>query len=401
MKYTSAFVRSRKSTVRGGNGRAKTVERWYGVIKWRDDDGWHSMEHALDAANKTEAKAALITWRAKEEAAAAKDEESPKADSDLSEWVKSYIDGLEKSQAVEASTINGYRISWTHVRDDLADETVAGITAARCREWETSMLSDGNLSASTVRKAHRLLKAAMGQAVSDGIRPDNPLSDIRQPKLPFVRPNALDAESRRRLVEGLEGSPETATSMAVMLALYTGMREGEICGLMWRDVDLESRVLWVRRSIGRGEHETYVKATKTNRDRDIPLGDTLTRHLAAWKATYKKRCADDKVLFEPAKLYVIGRTDGSFENPTVLGREWRASSKLLGLTGTEGRRVTFHDLRHSFATAAISAGIDVKTVSSILGHANAAMTLNIYASADPTAKAAAAGPIDEAIMTRR
>jgi len=70
------------------------------------------------------------------------------------------------------------------------------------------------------------------------------------------------------------------------------------------------------------------------------------------------------------------------------------------LVGTQGRVPTFHDLRHTFATAAIAEGVDVKTVSSILGHTNAAMTLNVYASADPAAKRAAAKTIGE-IMGRR
>jgi len=70
------------------------------------------------------------------------------------------------------------------------------------------------------------------------------------------------------------------------------------------------------------------------------------------------------------------------------------------LVGTQGRVPTFHDLRHTFATAAIAEGVDVKTVSSILGHTNAAMTLNVYASADPAAKRAAAETIGE-VMGRR
>lgn len=69
----------------------------------------------------------------------------------------------------------------------------------------------------------------------------------------------------------------------------------------------------------------------------------------------------------------------------------------LNLIGTEGVRVNFHGLRHTFATVAVASGVDIKTVSSILGHANAAMTLNVYASADPDAKRAAAGLIGDAL----
>lgn len=86
--------------------------------------------------------------------------------------------------------------------------------------------------------------------------------------------------------------------------------------------------------------------------------------------------------------------------PHGLWRPWKALADSMGLVGTQGRRPTFHDLRHTFATFAIAEGIDVKTVSSIMGHANAAMTLNIYASADADAKRAAAMTIDE-VMGRR
>lgn len=84
--------------------------------------------------------------------------------------------------------------------------------------------------------------------------------------------------------------------------------------------------------------------------------------------------------------YVLGRVDGAYMAPHSLWRDWKAIAKSLGLVGCEGKLPTFHDLWHTFAT--ISSGIDVKGVSSILGHSNAAMTLNVYASADAEAQLA-------------
>ena len=72
--------------------------------------------------------------------------------------------------------------------------------------------------------------------------------------------------------------------------------------------------------------------------------------------------------------------------PHYLSTRWRIAADALELIGTQGRRPTFHDLRHTFATAAIAHGVDIKTVSSFMGHANAAMTMNTYADADPDAK---------------
>ena len=89
---------------------------------------------------------------------------------------------------------------------------------------------------------------------------------------------------------------------------------------------------------------------------------------------------------EFGELFVIGDVAGRYMNPTTLTRAWKSLAETFGLVGTQGRRVTFHDLRHSFATVAIAAGADVKAVAANLGHTNAAMTLNIYADASPRAK---------------
>ena len=96
-------------------------------------------------------------------------------------------------------------------------------------------------------------------------------------------------------------------------------------------------------------------------------------------------------------MYVIGNIGGGFHDTVYLGKQWTALARSYGLRGVTGETVTFHDLRHTFATTAVAQGVDVKTVSSILGHANAAMTLNVYASADPDAKRRAADTVAEAM----
>ena len=96
-------------------------------------------------------------------------------------------------------------------------------------------------------------------------------------------------------------------------------------------------------------------------------------------------------------LFVLGNLGGDYYKPTQLGREWATISKNAGLIGNKGKRCTFHDLRHTFATLAVAERADIKSVSSILGHSNAAMTLNIYASSDPEAKRRTAALVDKAM----
>ena len=117
----------------------------------------------------------------------------------------------------------------------------------------------------------------------------------------------------------------------------------------------------------------------------LPIPDTLMPVLKAREAkmngnltSYNGAIATDGF----GEIFVIGYTDGYYKNPTMLGREWKAMSESLNLNGTKNRPVTFHDLRHTFATVAVTIGADVKSVSSYMGHSNAAMTLNTYANSD-------------------
>ena len=170
-----------------------------------------------------------------------------------------------------------------------------------------------------------------------------------------------------------------------MIALNTGLRQGEVCGLQWRDYDERAGVLWVRRAIGNGKGGEYVKEPKTGKARDVATTGRLAAFLAGWREHLRAQ----GFAAEGAE-FVIPNANGGFTQAEYVGKEWRALSRALGLVGTEGRPVTFHDLRHTWATLATANKVDIKTISSNLGHANAAMTLNIYASADPDAKRRAA-----------
>jgi len=111
--------------------------------------------------------------------------------------------------------------------------------------------------------------------------------------------------------------------------------------------------------------------------------------LAARKRNMEEECARLGIEFR-GELFVLGFPDGSFLKPPRVNDAWRALSKALNLHGVLNRNtVTFHDLRHSFATYAVANGIDPRTLASLMGHSKASMTLDRYASADPKATASA------------
>lgn len=391
MHFTNAFIRGKKPPFRG-------------VFKYKDKDGeWRQTVRTLKAQGISEAKRELAEMRIALEEEHERKAEVAKATMTVDEYLESYISDLDRSRSLERSTINGYRCYAKNVSNGLGRIRLSELNAAQVRAWEAKLLKDG-LSGTTVRKAHVLLKSACEQAVQAGLIPRNPLAAVRPPKAEDPMPNALSERTRRALLTYLDAAADTPLNLAVLMVLSTGMREGELCGLRWADVDLKNRTLWVRRSVARDNGKYYVKPPKTRTSvRDIPLTLALAEKLKA-----RKDAQETELIvagLEPSEermsqIYVLGEVDGSFMKPHGLWRPWKALADSMGLVGTQGRRPTFHDLRHTFATFAIAEGIDVKTVSSIMGHANAAMTLNIYASADADAKRAAAMTIDE-VMGRR
>ena len=374
MKYTSAFL------------RGDSLKGWRGVLKYRDEDGtWRQRQKKLSATGKREAQKELASWRAEMEEEALWHMPGAKRPGDVGEFVALYIDTLEHSQTVERSTLTPYRAMQKHIAAGFGSIPYEKLDADTVQAWVNQMAKDG-YAASTIRKALNLLKAAYKDAVQRRTIPYNPIEAVKTPKLKKKEPNALDAGQRAKLLAYLDIAGNTPVNIAVKMALHTGMREQELCGLRWKDVDMKASVLHIRNVIGRDGGKMYEKEPKTGGSRrDVPISPEVAASLSARRAQMTEECMDAGIALTP-EHHVLGRIDGSYMSPHSLWREWKAVAKSLGLVGTEGKVPVFHDLRHTFATAAIASGADVKSVSSILGHANAAMTLNIYASADAEAK---------------
>lgn len=143
-----------------------------------------------------------------------------------------------------------------------------------------------------------------------------------------------------------------------------------------------SRKIRVSHALTRANGTFALSTPKTRSSaRTIPYGDELARVLEARaRAMHGER--ESMGLDWDEGLFVVGNAvTSAWKSPMALGQEWRAFVRVAKLVGSQGEAPRFHDLRHTFATMAIGSGLDVKTVSAILGHSNAAMTLNVYADA--------------------
>lgn len=381
MKYSSGRVERRKAPHKG----------WRAVLDYEEGGKRKRKTRSLDARTKTEANRQMNAWWAEMEAEAERRAAEPPTPAEeassvtVGEWVSDQIAQMGAVGSITPTTVAGYRHS-AKLLSPIAGTPLDRLDRAAVAGWMAGLTGRG-LSSSTVGKSFRLLKQCMSIAVRDEMLLRNPCDGVRPPKREKVRPgiNALDSAERSRLKALLASVEPDPMVVGASVALYTGLRRGEVCGLRWRDVDLDRGVLWVRKAIGVADGRTNLKDSKTGHDRDVALPATLVDALREWRRDPRS-----------GEVYVVGRGD-RWADPSVLGREWGVFAKLNGVRGTEGRLCTFHDLRHTWATAAVAAGIDIKTVSSNLGHANAAMTLNIYASADPEAKRRAAEVMDSVI----
>ena len=225
----------------------------------------------------------------------------------------------------------------------------------------------GGLSTNYVRSISLIISSAIGFGASEGMCPPL-LSPIKTPSPSKKELCVLSAEVQNRLeLELLDNIQED--KLLIYIALYTGLRIGEVCALRWEDVELNSKVIFVRKTVSRswvyenGAKHSVLSATppKTPSSfRCIPICSKLFKIIENYP--YRK-----------TNGYISTNTAQEFISPRTFEYRYKRVLKSAGITS-----VNFHALRHTFATRCIERGVDVKTLSEILGHANAAITLNTY-----------------------
>lgn len=246
-------------------------------------------------------------------------------------------------------------------------------------------LYDAGLSANTVAHYHAFFAQVIKYALANADLARSPIAAVRAPRKGRKPVNALSAADAAVVMSSLGSMQPSPLSEAGQIALYTGMRRGEICALRWLDVDLPASTIHVAHALTLNADGGWkLSSPKDTRGygslRDVPVPSPLADLLIAIRDRQRTAC-DLLGMAWDRRLFVIGDQFGKFKNPDALTNEWRALAKVSGWRGQQGRYVTFHDLRHTFATITIAQGADVMSVASILGHRNPSMTLDVYAMA--------------------
>lgn len=427
-KYVRGGLRENTRRVKARNGRTRTEHvSWRGFLKYQVENSdyveppsegednrkssqrrrliWKEITTTFDpdtVRTRSEANDALAEWKQRMNEQE-RFKNLPSASTTVGEYVNSYIDDLEASGSVERRTVRDYRGIAKRISSGFDGIALRNLTPTMIQKWENGLTASG-LASTTVIKYHRLLSEVCKHAVNVDALVKNPCQAVKTPKRKAPSPNSLTAEGYARLAATLDNMEPSPLVTAAAIALHTGMRQGEVCGLRWRCYDPKARKIQVEESIGVAHGGTYSKAPKTNSSkRTVPVSPQLAAILERRRLAMVSDLQEVGVRLgndEFGRLYVVGFIDGRYRDPLRICKEWAALSDSFGLTGTQGRKVTFHDLRHSFATRAIAAGADVKAVAAVLGHSNAAITLNVYADADPESKRRASDLVSNAIAAQ-
>lgn len=235
------------------------------------------------------------------------------------------------------------------------------------------------LSAKTVRNLNQIISSTMKLAIQQKLISSNPADGCALPRIEHKEMKTLPAD---QLAAFLNEAKRTGTFELYYIDLATGLRRGELLGLKWQDVDLDSGAIHVRRQIGRIDGKVQEAPLKTkNAYRNIPIG------------------ADAVSILREKKKQDGGRSEYVFPSPTggpmSPGSVLKMLHRVLERAGLPELR--FHDLRHTFATLALQNGVDIKTVSGILGHFSAGFTLDTYAHVTTAAQRQAAETMGEVL----
>ncbi|MCB5780130.1 site-specific integrase [Flavonifractor plautii] len=301
----------------------------------------------------------------------------------MDQWLETYA-----RPTVKLSTYCSYEMmTRVHVKPSLGDILLVKLDPVTLQEFFNQKYSngkttgEGGLSAKTLRNLRNLFHLALEQARKNGLIQTNLVEGVRLPKEQKREMRVLSREEQRRLMLACRAMPEPA-SFGVIFTLFTGLRMGEVCGLRWDNVDMERRQFLVCETRNRlPNHDDSIEAstsvctvstTKTDHSRRIVyLCDELYQELSRYQEIQFSIMGQYPGY--NAGRYVFCQENGEPYEPRTYQDLFKRCVSRAGIPGAN-----FHSLRHTFATRALEQGMDPVTLSKLLGHANASITLDKY-----------------------
>ncbi|MVB12756.1 Transposase from transposon Tn916 [Caprobacter fermentans] len=228
---------------------------------------------------------------------------------------------------------------------------------------------------------YTMFSTALKQAYENSLINRNFVEFVKLPKVTKKEMRILSLSEEQKLLTTIKASDERY-KIGILICLCTGIRVGELCGLQWRDIDEVTHVLSIRRTLNRlpamdqskRKTELVIGIPKSDKSiRDIPLPSFLIDDLKAYKAQRDKEKVAAGDIYDERGFIICNEIGRPIEPRTMED----VFKRLLISAGVAN--ANFHAMRHTFATRAVESGVDIKTLSELLGHADVSTTLNRYA----------------------
>ncbi len=306
----------------------------------------------------------------------------------LGQYMERWLEDSVKDTVRQRTYERYEQLFRVHIRPVLGRVKLTVLTPAHVRGLMREKL-DAGLSGSSVRHVHVTLNKALKQAVDDGLIPRNVAASVKAPRPRGEEVRPLNREQVRVLFEATRGGRLEAL---YTLAVTAGLRQGELLGLKWEDVNLEARTLEVRRSLSDARSGRTFVPPKSGKGRQIRLARSALEALKS----HRKRQLEERM-----RLAGLWKEHGLVFPSQVGTPLWarnlnRSYKRLLRRAGlpTDFR---FQDLRHTCATLLLRQGVNPKFVQELLGHGDVSLTLNVYSHVLPSMGDQTATAMDNAL----
>lgn len=274
-------------------------------------------------------------------------------------------------------------------------EYIADFFGEKTRDMFKIEYNDGTLTQGTIRRFHGFISIVFSQAEKEMLIPYNPAKRATPPNREEPAPNYFQPDTLARILEALESEDIKHRTM-VHLFIVTGCRLGEIIGLKWEKIDFENKQIKIDRCLGyTPKTGVFEGPTKTKNTRFVAIPDETVALLRKYRTWYLEQQIMNGDRWSNTG-YLFTKDDGTPIIPGTVNGWLDRFSKRHGLP-----HINPHAFRHTAASILISEGVDIVTVSKMLGHANTSMTTDVYSHIIEESKRKATECIADVMLRRK
>jgi len=287
----------------------------------------------------------------------------------VGEWLDIWLE--EYNNSIKPYTRKAYEMNIrVHLKPGLGATKLTALNVPTVQRFYNKKLD--SLSAKSIKNLHGILHSALKQATAIGYIRNNPADNISLPKATKQEIKPLDSTQIKQFLMEIKGH---TYEYVYIVALFTGMRESELLGLTWDCVDFEKGQILVKHQLQKDGTRRYFATLKNGKTRTITPAELVMQTLATQKRKQiiEKSIAGDLWQEVDVENLVFTNPFGKYLTAMTVYKHYKQIVNRLGIPDKR-----LHDLRHSYAVAALMAGDDIKTVQENMGHHSAAFTLDVY-----------------------